>query len=818
MRETSPPNRQAIRPRPRRRWLWALLVVLVVSVLLVAATPYLLRYGIEQWLYAHGARQVQIGDLRANPINGLIELSDLEVTGRNGQALRAAEVRGRFQWRGLGERQVLFESLALQEATLTLGPDSQWRFETAPESWPVVVQRLELADVALQWNGFPEPFRLRITEASLGPWSNQEAQPAELSLRGSVADAPLRLSGSATLRPGAFPQGSAHLEIDDLRLDALLPGSPVQGRLSVNLHLQSRAADRQWPSFTYEGTVRIESLQVTGEDATLQSAHLAWAGDGSLQSDRNGTRLQQQGRITMAQPRLQNPDGHYAVQDLIWHGHLTMDSRTGSSAAIRADGTLETDQFSFQANADAHAVHARRLQWRGVIGYGTLDVPGGLSAQGSAQAQDLKVTRAATPQLLLSARLAELRDLDLKGTYRMAAQTLQLSDYRAAAHPDGSSLMQGAQAVLEQVSLEDRRRFEAEHLQLRQAQLLLRKSADHGWFAMLPIGGIASPLATDAGSWRIGRVEVEGEDSVLRFEHSGLRPALTRTLQLHEFSLGELDSSRPQQPTSIALHGTDDHGARVVAVGKLMPFAERINLALKTKIHGIRLQPLSPYAARLLGYRTEAGVARFASDLHVIDDQLRSDNTLQIRGLRLQAAPRSRDSQDELNMPVPVAVALLQEADRDLHLSIPVRADLGQAGTPLENAIEQALDRALQEAAMDVARDLLHPFSPADTDAAGLQLEPLRFRAGSDQLNTVAQTYLRRVAALLRQRPALTLTVCGVAVDADGSASGTLAQHRAEAVVQTLGREFQVADGQLRQCTGSPGNAEGLPRAELTLQ
>lgn len=828
MRAIAPPKRLVARSRPRRGWVWALIAVIAVCIAVVAASPYALQYALQRWLYAQGAQQVQTDALRVNLFTGRIHITGLHVLDAEGGSLRAAELRTRFWWRGLLERRLQFETVSVRaaEAPLTAAMASLLaprQGGARQHTWPVVVQRLELEDISLQLPGMVAPVRAHVAEATAGPWSSGADQPTEFSVRGHLADAPIRLVGHLGRSRGGVAQGSARLELDELALARVVPDGRAEGALSLHLKLHVQDGGDAPPRLSYEGTVRVESLRAEFADDSgatrLQMRRLLWAGDGALERVEEQWLLRQQGRLTLEMPQWHRPVGEWAADALEWHGRMQVDER----ATVLAEGSLDARLPRLHGHIGERRLHARRLQWKGTIGRGTLDVPGGFAAQGDLRLEDVAVQPTAEPAIAWQAQRAELRRLDVKGTYRATAQALQLSSFRALATgaAEGTESLRAGQVVVSDLALTHVRRFEAEQLQLQDLQLRLLRRADGTWSGLPALARATMEPGAQPGSWRLGRLEVHGANSTLRVEHYGLQPPLARTVRLAELSLGELDSARPQQLTPLSLHGTDDHGARVVAVGKLMPFSDTLNLALKTKISGIGLPSLGSYAARHLGYRTEAGVAALDSDLHVVDDQLRSINTLRLRGLRLSPANAASEPtfQQALGMPLPVAVALLQPARATLRLSVPVRADLHKSEPRLGVAIERALGESLRAAALRTAEQTLHPFAPAGSSASGLRLEPLRFRAGSAQLNTVARTYLKRVADLLRQRPSLRLEVCGVSARIDAAAAASeLAQRRTDAVVHSLREDPGIDPRRLAACSPAAGNDRGLPRAELILR
>lgn len=792
MRDTVSPNRPAIPVRRRHGWWWALIAMALVVALSIAAAPYALRIWLEHWLTNRGAAEVSVGELRANPFSGKLHISDLSVADAQGVVLRAGELSARLLWRAIPQRELRFEQLAVKDAELHLSKAMRlWPLSRADADWPLVFQTVELSNVELQVPAASRSIALHIDRGTLTPWSSRAATTSKVTLTGTLQGAPLRLDGSGHISDGSAA-GEAKLEIDDLDLARTLPLENVHGRASVNLHLLYRQNDAQQFRIAHEGTVRVEALQIPSATVGIAGSKTVWAGNGEVQFEAGALRLQQQGQMTMEQPRVLLSAGHYRADSMDWHGHMQAHTGTGHDPAVSIDGTLQAQAVVYQSQRTGLRVTARDGVWQGLISQGVTDVPGGLSAQGQLGLAGLHLARELPARDWMWAARAELRNVDVKGTYRAVAQALELTDYRIWGTPDAPGPWQGQRAVFENVSISDRRRFEAERLALEDLQLELRRQTDGAWVGF----AIDEKPAQSSNSWRIGRIELQGQANEVRYEDYSAQPPFRRRLRIGQFTLGELDSNRPRQPTPMALQGRLDDGTGLVSVGKLMPFTEPLNLSLKTKARRIPLTSLSPYSARHLGYRIAAGTAQVESNLHIIDDQLRSDNHVRIRDLQLQRAGSagSAEFRNRLGLPLPVAVRLMQDQLRRMGLSVPVRGNLAEDNFDVATAITHALAESLHEATLSTANNTLHPFAASDTVAdEGLRLEPVRFRADSAALGPAASTYLRRLAALLELRPAISVEVCGA------GSSAALAQQRSEAVLAVL-RDKGIESNRLLPC------------------
>ncbi len=817
----------------RSAWLWSFIFLLLLVAIALVGMPYALRYGIEQWFYAHNATDVTIGEMESNPFKGTVHIRQLEVEGDDGDILSADDLRLRFLWQSLWRHRLKFDTVTLHGANLRFDkPAIASLRRSRDRDWPVEIGNLRLSDVELLLPVGAQRIPWRIREGTLSPWSSNAQDRSSVMLEGDFAGAPLRLHGTFKLAADV-PEGEGEIELDNLDLARIAQVAPalreLHGLAVARLRLRLLRDVQDHVQLANEGTIRVHDLRVAGEDAKLESGESVWAGEGELQLTGSGAGFHQQGQWKSTQLQLTIPGGTVRTDSTEWHGRLDAKVHLGRPPTVSADGALEMQSVALHRTRTDLSVQTRRVQWQGVLSEGALDVPGGVSAAGQLQLFDLHVQRPKRQIALLDATQASLRDLDMKGTYSVTARSLELMHYRVDVPTPHTRapLAHGESALFEQLALTGPQRFSAERLELGDFHLLLRKQADGQW---LGVGLPAQSSAATSGSdtyWRIDRVVVENGNNTLQFEDQSVQPSFARTIKLQHFSLAELDSAEPLRLSPMALQGAIGDGTRIVAVGKLRPFAEHLNLALKTKIYSLPLAPLSPYSRKHLGIEINAGKLDVESTLHVIDGALRSDNQLVSRGMRMRASGEPSSAvREQLGMPVPVALALLRAPDQVQRVEMPLRGDLEAPDFDLGLAFEQALSSTLRDAALSTVRNTLQPFGIAEAgnsvlNGTGLLLEPLLFRAGSTELNPVTETYLRRLAALLQQRPAVRLQICAITTENDraaANAASTLTQNRTTAVMNVLTRNYGIGQERLQSCARNATTDTGRPRAELRLQ
>jgi hypothetical protein len=303
------------------------------------------------------------------------------------------------------------------------------------------------------------------------------------------------------------------------------------------------------------------------------------------------------------------------------------------------------------------------------------------------------------------------------------------------------------------------------------------KSSDNG------SGDVSKPVAkTDTPSttptFRLGQFSVGG-DSVLQFTDDSVRPQFKLNLQLRELSLGELDNTKPKQPTTLKLVGKPDKFSELRFDGKIYPFNDKLTLELAGKISSLELPPLSSYTAPVLGYNLASGQLDAELDFKVEQGVINSENKLKINQLTLDPSDPETAAKfsKRLSMPLDAALSLLRDKEDNIRLKLPISGDLENPKFDIADAINQSLSTAMKFAAMSYIKLALQPFGTFVSiyqvaGSAGkmvntVRLDPVNFGAGRARLDEESETYLQSTIKLLESRPKLNLKICGMATRAD---------------------------------------------------
>ncbi len=353
-------------------------------------------------------------------------------------------------------------------------------------------------------------------------------------------------------------------------------------------------------------------------------------------------------------------------------------------------------------------------------------------------------------------------------------------------------------------------------------------------------GERAPPTAgQDAPAWRIGKIGIrDGEVAIV---DEAVTPPFEGRLTVDRLDLGPLADGHPEQSARFLLRaGFGDFG-RLSFEGTGWPFDPGRDLAVQGRIEAIDLSPFSPYGRRWLGYRIDDG--QLGADIDVRSTEGRLDGQIEVHLTGLELSPAVEATIDRitarLTMPLPTALAVLSDDEGRVRIRLPVTGDLRRPDFGLGPLIEQIAGIALRKAVTTYLGTMLQPYSTIFTIAgsaiemfSAIPLDPMPFEAGTDTITPTARDYAIRLARLLRDRPALSLHLCGRATPGDARALATagvpppeleprllaLARNRADALKRLLVDEHEIEAARLFVCRPEvDDDPAAVPRIDLSL-
>ena len=224
--------------------------------------------------------------------------------------------------------------------------------------------------------------------------------------------------------------------------------------------------------------------------------------------------------------------------------------------------------------------------------------------------------------------------------------------------------------------------------------------------------------------------------------------------KLSQFSSGA--SGGVVQLADLDVRGRAEGTATLEIVGRLNPLAKPLALDIGARVRDLELPPLSPYAVKYAGYGIERGKLSVDVKYKVESDgQLNASNNIVLNQLafgdKVEGAPNS--------LPVKLAAALLADRNGVIDLNLPISGSLGDPQFKLGAVVWKIISNL-------VVKAITSPFSllaSALGGGGGDELGTVAFAPGSSELREQARLGLDKVATALTERPAMIITVVGMA-------------------------------------------------------
>jgi len=330
-------------------------------------------------------------------------------------------------------------------------------------------------------------------------------------------------------------------------------------------------------------------------------------------------------------------------------------------------------------------------------------------------------------------------------------------------------------------------------------------------------------------------------NSSLAFKDATVEPAFNLQLRSLALNVGRIDSSHKEAETPISFSADINGNGALKLTGHVSPLRDDITLQIDSSLTGLELPSVSPYTEKYIGYQLRRGRLAAETELTIANGQLNADNRLTLTKLSIKESDHAKAQGliDQLEMPLDSALDLLRDGHDNIIFDLPIDGAIDDPQFKLDGVIKLALGKGVKMAAMKYLTNALQPLGTLllAKDIVGritrLRFQPLTFAPGSAELNDHSQAYLAKIGELLKQRPKLTITLCGVATGDDLAALSksdkpaeqrvhALARARADNTRSYLTTQQEIAESQLFECspevTDDTGKAgELVEGVEITL-
>lgn len=276
-----------------------------------------------------------------------------------------------------------------------------------------------------------------------------------------------------------------------------------------------------------------------------------------------------------------------------------------------------------------------------------------------------------------------------------------------------------------------------------------------------PTGASAASIAASqpgkGNPFIVNVARLRFDDGELEFaDHSLVLPFGTRIHEL-QGSVSGL-TSRPGRYAQLELEGAVDDFGVARASGQVDVFNPTGFLDVAVSFRNVDMPRLSPYTATFAGRRIDTGKLSLELQYKIKDRQLHGDNKVIIDRLTLGERVESPTAKD---LPLSLAIALLEDSDGRIDLGLPVSGNLDDPQFSYGAIVWKAIVNVLTKVVTAPFRAIGALFGSEEP------IEGIVFEAGVAKLSPPEREKLVRVSSALAKRPSLVVGVRGIHTAAD---------------------------------------------------
>jgi hypothetical protein len=204
------------------------------------------------------------------------------------------------------------------------------------------------------------------------------------------------------------------------------------------------------------------------------------------------------------------------------------------------------------------------------------------------------------------------------------------------------------------------------------------------------------------------------------------------------------------------------HGGIFKSKGKLA--GESTDIAFT--IDRYRLRPYDPYATAFLGYEIRSGMLSVDSKISLQGDEFDTQSKITVHRLGLKNAGAQDAFEEEIGMPMSLALALLKDPQGDIKLDLPVSGNSNETNVSIASIVFEQLRRVFVNALLSPLK-LFGAIGGGDDTIASIGTARIGFVEGSDTISSDGRGQAEKLAGLLRERPQLAIQLNAVNSQSD---------------------------------------------------
>lgn len=240
-------------------------------------------------------------------------------------------------------------------------------------------------------------------------------------------------------------------------------------------------------------------------------------------------------------------------------------------------------------------------------------------------------------------------------------------------------------------------------------------------------------------------------------------------------------NSEPERYTLMELEGRVDEYGSTKITGELQPFEYRKQSDINLQFRNIDTNSLSPYAAKFAGRRIKSGSLSLNLNYRINNSKLQGNNAIVLKSLVLGEKVESPDAMD---LPLDMAIALLQDENGKIDIDLPISGDLSNPQFEIEAVVQKAMGNLIGGIVSAPFKFIGSLFG-----ISGEELREISFEPGSAAITPPEAEQIVILTKALIERPALKLTITG-AYDPDLDMTALARQSLVSTINKKAGKDM----------------------------
>jgi hypothetical protein len=214
-------------------------------------------------------------------------------------------------------------------------------------------------------------------------------------------------------------------------------------------------------------------------------------------------------------------------------------------------------------------------------------------------------------------------------------------------------------------------------------------------------------------------------------------------------------STKPDAQINLVFQCAIDNKGMIKTQLQVSPFLQPIKLESLSSLDNYALQVLTPYVGKYTGHAVKDGKLDIKMNYTVANNQLKASHKILVQSFDFGDKVQSKDA---LNLPFGLALALLEDAQNRIKISLPVTGDISKPDFHYFNLIGQVFKNFFLSL---ITKPFAFLGSMVGMEGGSEELGSVRFLPGQVDLSDPEKEKLNILVKALRERPKLSLEVKG---------------------------------------------------------